>query len=233
MTIASPPPNLLLHAERRVVLEGVSWSLYEKMLAELGDRRGVRLTYDRGRLEIMSPSRLHENVKKIAARLLEAYSDAVEVRVEGCGSWTLNREDLEKGLEPDECYYVQSVPLIAGKGELDLAVDPPPDLAIEVDISPPDVAKQPIYAALGVPEVWRYDGRRMAVMLRTATGTYAESDRSLALPDLPMDEFNRFIEVGLAKGQYDAVRAMRRWLRSRPESSRQPRRRGRSQGRTR
>src|SRR5437762_13654727 len=152
MTVAASPPVAGFPHEGRIVLHDVRWGFYEQMVREIGNTNGVRLTYDAGRLEIMSPSGLHERVKKIAGRLIEAFGTESGIPVEGYGSWTLKREDLQKGLEPDECYYVQSLPAISGKQELDLSVDPPPDLAIEVDISPHDVAREPIYAALGVPE---------------------------------------------------------------------------------
>jgi Uma2 family endonuclease len=215
MTVAASPPLAGFPHEKRVVLHDVRWDFYEQILREIGDTNGVRLTYDAGRLEIISPSGLHERVKTVAGRLIEAFGTECGIPVEGYGSWTLKREDLQKGLEPDECYYVQSLPAVVGKPELDLSVDPPPDLAIEVDISPHDVAREPIYAALGVPEIWRYDGRQMVVLRRTPDSTYLEVDRSLALPTLPMDEFNRFLRMGLKSGQHEAVEALRSWLRTR------------------
>jgi Uma2 family endonuclease len=152
-------------------------------------------------------------VKKIIARLIEAYSDANDLDVEGFGSTTFSREELLRGLEPGECYYVAHAADVAVKNKLDLAVDPPPDLAVEVDISPPDLAKRPIYAALGVPEVWRYDGRRVIPMHRQADG-YAEAEKSLSFPRFPMDRLNEFLSIGLATSQSAAVRAMRNWLQS-------------------
>lgn len=216
MTVAVGESVRVRDGEARVVLEPVSWSLYRQILNELGDNRGTRLAYDNGRLEIRSPSRLHGDVKKIAARLIEAYGDATGIDVQGYGSWTMDQEEAQKGIEPDECYYVQSFPAIAYKRELDLSVDPPPDLAIEVDISRSTLPKQPIYHALGVPEIWRYDGKRFAILLRTSGGGYAESRHSLCFPDLPMDEFNRFVQIGLESRQPAAVRALHDWMKARP-----------------
>jgi len=211
MTLAAPP---IQNVQRRVVLNGVSWALYQSLLAEVGDRP-IRLTFDQGRLEIMSPSPLHEHVEKIVARLIEAYADAMQIEVEGLGSTTFDREDLQKGLEPDECYYIANAPAVIGKQKLDLTVDPPPDLAVEVDISPPDIARQPIYAALGVPEVWRYDGRRVTPLRRNDDGDYIAIDASPSFPDGPVDELNRLLSIGLSRGQTAAVRALREWLNSR------------------
>lgn len=215
MTVAVEPRTVTMNAETRVVLEPVSWSLYQQILTELGDSRGTRLAYDNGRLEIMSPSDSHEHVKTIVARLIEAYADAAGVDIEGLGSWTLNREDQNKGIEPDECYYVQSFPAIAQKKRLDLAVDPPPDLAIEVEITSSSLPKQPIYAALGVGEIWRFDGKRYRIFRRTAEGAYVESHQSGCFPDLPIDEVNRFVRIGLESRQPAAVRALREWMKGR------------------
>jgi Uma2 family endonuclease len=211
MTLAAPSPQ---NVQRRVVLNDVSWSLYQSLLAEVGDRP-IRLTFDQGRLEIMAPSFFHERVKTIIGQLIEAYAEGMAIHVEGCGSTTFDREDLQKGLEPDECYYIANAAAVVGKRELDLSIDPPPDLAIEIDISPPDVARQPIYAALGVPEVWRYDGRRITPLRRTDDGDYAPIAASLSFPDWSIDELNRFLSVGLTQGQPAAVRELREWLNSR------------------
>jgi len=208
MTVALPKPE----AERRVVVDGISWGLYQQMLAEIGDGH-TRLTYDQGRLEIMSPGTLHERIKTILGRLVEAYADELDIPLEGFGSTTFDREDLQKGLEPDECYYVANAQRMAGREEFDFAVDPPPDLAIEIDISPPQVGRQPIYAALGVAEIWRYDGRRVTPLHRTPSGTYVEAAQSLAFPHLSMEELNRIVGVGLERGQSEAVRELRQYVR--------------------
>jgi len=219
MTLAASPPPIApqplapSRGETRIVLAPVSWSLYQQILRELGDRRSKRLTYDSGRLEIMSPSDLHEDVKTVAARLLETYALLMRIKVQGYGSMTMDREDLEKGLEPDECYYVQSFDRLPRGRRLDLSTDPPPDLAIEVDISPPSIARQPIYAALSVPEVWLYDGRSFIVLRRTADGRYAEARQSECFPSLPIDEFNRFVRIGLESNQPAALEALMDWLR--------------------
>jgi Uma2 family endonuclease len=198
------------------VLEPISWSLYQQILSELGDACGKRLAYDSGRLEIMSPSDSHEDVKKLIARVIEAYADAMDIDIQGVGSWTMKRDAVQKGVEPDECYYVQSFPKIADRKKLDLTIDPPPDLAVEVEIAWSSLPKQPIYAALGVPEIWRFDGKQVAILLRGADGGYAESQRGHCFPDLPLEEVNRFVQIGLTSRQPAAVRALREWLKQRP-----------------
>src|SRR6185437_2114826 len=204
------------NARKRVLIRDVSWDLYQHMLREIGDGH-VRLTYDEGRLEIMSPSGLHENVKKVLGRLAEACGEEIGVAVEGFGSVTLDREDLHKGLEPDECYYIANAAKVIGRDKLDMTVDPPPDLAIEVDISPPSVLRQPVYAALGVPEIWRFDGRIVTALIRvddTGGPGYVPAEKSLAFPNLSMAEVNRLLQIGLKFGQTAAVKALREWLRS-------------------
>jgi Uma2 family endonuclease len=211
--VAKPP------VERRVVLEGISWGLYQQLLTEVEEGH-LRFTYDEGRLEIMSPLPVHERVKTILGRLIEAFSDETGILLEGFGSTTFSRKDLLKGLEPDECYYVQNAAKVIGKETFDWTIDPPPDLAIEVDISRPEVARQPIYAALGVPEIWRYDGRAVVPLHRVAPerpsqgARYVAAEHSLAFPRLPMEELNRLLQIGLREGQTAAVKAMRTWCRS-------------------
>lgn len=204
-------PMVAQPTARGVVLEGISWGAYQTLLAEVGDGH-TRLTYDSGRLEIMSPLPIHEQVKKIIARLIEAYADGVGLPVEGLGSTTFQREDLEKGLEPDECYYIQHALETIGKERFDLTIDPPPDLVIEIDIHPPDIARQPIYAALGVPEVWRYDGREVVSLHRSEAGRYKPAEASRAFPNFPMKWVNELLEIGIKQGQSAAVAELRRRL---------------------
>ena len=212
MTVTVQERAVTLNAESRVVLEPVSWALYEQLLAELGDNRGTRLAYDDGRLEIMSPSDSHADVKKIMARVIEAYADAMDIDIQGYGSWTMNRKAKKKGIEPDECYYVQSFPAIANRKRLDVKRDPPPDLAIEVDISRSSLPKQPIYATIGVPEIWHFDGKRFTILRRDEAGSYVQSRQSACFPGLPIDEVNRFVRIGLRSHQPAALRALREWM---------------------
>lgn len=205
--------------ERRLALAGVSWATYARLCDEVV-HGPTKITYDQGRMEIVVVSNRHEWVKTILGRVVEAYADAVGVGAEGFGGMTLRREDLERGLEPDECYYVAHAAATVGWGAedhpLDLTVDPPPDLAIEVDISPPDVAKPPIYAALGVPEIWRYDGHAVAFLVRTPDGRYVVADRSLAFPNLPLAWVNDCLAIGLTQSQSAAAAEVRRRAGGRP-----------------
>jgi len=133
-------------------LEGVSWELYEHLLKVVGDR-ALRLTYDSGELEIMSPLAEDETAKKIIGRLIETLTEEWDIPLGALGSTTFRRKRRRKGLEPDECFYIVNLRAIAGKKRLSLPKDPPPDLAVEVDVTSRSIPRLPIYAALEVPEV--------------------------------------------------------------------------------
>ena len=140
-------------AEQRVLLRNVSWETYERLLAEREESRVPRFAYDRGMLEIMSPSTELEHPSHIIALLVEVFAEEMNVNVYGVGSTTFRREDLDRGFEPDACFYVQNEEHVRGKPRIGLNVDPPPDLVIEVDITSPPLNKLPIDAQIDVPEI--------------------------------------------------------------------------------
>jgi Uma2 family endonuclease len=162
---------------------------------------------------IMSPLPIHDKVKKMAARLIELATLEREIPISSFGSTTWKRYDLEKGLEPDECYYIQSEPQVRGRTDIDLKRDPPPDLAVEVDITHNPLDRPGIYAALGVREVWRYDGERFTFVRRTASGTYAPIPTSEALPFITPAVIDRFVTQMIAD-ENGGLRAFRDWLNS-------------------
>jgi Uma2 family endonuclease len=172
----TPTPEAPAAKTQRVTLNGVSWQTYTQLLAELGDQRASRLAYDQGVLEITMPSDRHETHKKLLERMVETLTEEREQPAKSFGSTTLNREDLERGAEPDSCYYIQNVSQIEGR-QVDLTTDPPPDLVIEVDISSPSSRWIDIYRQLGVPEIWRYSNGRVQFH-QLAGGAYVpqESD---------------------------------------------------------
>jgi Uma2 family endonuclease len=200
------------------LLEGVSWKYYDQTLREL-ERAGrrLRVTYDDGRMEFMTLGDLHERAKSTIRRLIELYALERDIDILAMGSITCRRKSLKKGLEPDEAYYVNAPHPPVSEGELDLNQYQPPDLAVEVDISRSSIKRQPIYAALGVAEVWRYDGRALRVLRRDKKGKYVVSERSLAFRDLPMDVLNRHLKMSLGEGQAEAIKAFRDWVRANPE----------------
>ncbi len=195
-------------AEQRVLLRNISWETYERLLDERGDSRVPRLAYDRGDLEIMSPSSEHESAAYFVAVL------AVEMRVNayGVGSTTYRRSDFGRGFEPDASFYIGNEERIRGKPRIDLTVDPPPDLVAEVDITSPSLDKFPIYARLGVPEVWRYDGARATIFLLEEE-EYVEARESAVLPSLTGDVLGNFVEESTSLGSTDWLRRVREWTR--------------------
>ena len=199
--------------EQPVLLENVSWELYEEFLEELDrSKRHLRVTYDEGRLEIMTLGNRHEQNKTLLGRLVETYGLELDLEVTGAGSVTLKKPKI-KGLEADECYYVQTPPPDIMVMALDLKKYPPPDLAIEVDISRSSIPRQPVYAFIAVPEVWRFNGERVIVLHRTPDGVYHEAAMSLAFPKLSSADINRFLAMSGTMSQSSVIRAFRDWLR--------------------
>ena len=200
-----------LQPEQRFVLHGVSWQTYDALLGDL-EASAVRLTYDRGTLELMSPSQDHERFKTLIGRIIEMFTEEFDIPMQSGGSTTWCREDLDRGLEADECYYIQHEPRICDRDVIDLAVDPPPDLAVEVEISRSLLDKFAVYAALRVPEIWRYDGDSVRVFLLQSDGDYAESNHSLNLPQLARRQVAHFLALRAEKRETEWARVFRRWV---------------------
>ena len=213
VTITSPPvEQQVTPAENRVVLKGVSWSTFKALLADVGDDRAWRIAYDRGVLEIRMPLLEHEVPKGLIESFIEATADELEIEVMKAGSLTLERDDLTRAVEPDSCFYIQNEARVRGNRDINLPEDLPPDLAIESDYTNSSVNKDGLYAALGVPELWRYRRQSLQVY-HLIEGKYEMSDRSLAFPCLPVAEIPGFIEQSRTIGQRAAVRLFRQRIR--------------------
>ncbi len=195
-----------------VILHGISWETYERLLAEHEESSSTHFTYDRGGLEIMVLSAKHEAAKHALALLVEILAEELNIDVYGLGSTTFRRADLERGFEPDACFYIQQEALVRGKDEIDLTADPPPDLVIEIDITSPSLNKFPVFAALGIPEVWRYDGSRVSVF-RLEGGEYIEQTESVALPQVTSEVLTEFIEQDKHLKRTAWLRRVREWAR--------------------
>ncbi len=185
----------VLEKNQTVVLHNISWNSYKQMTDALHNETSAHFTFDRGRLEIMVLSLKHENLKKILAMLFERLAEILEIEIFAAGSTTFQREDLARGFEPDECYYVQNAALMRGKDSVDLSFDPPPDLTIEIDIKNSSLNRMSIFAEVGIPEVWRYDGEKLIIYL-LKRGDYGESSQSSALPKVKSSELNKLIQTG-------------------------------------
>jgi Uma2 family endonuclease len=163
-------------------MRDVSWETYEHLLKDLENKSSPRLAFDQGVLEIMSPHLEHESTNRALAALIEITLEELECEFENGGSTTFKRETAMRGFEPDSCFYIQNVERIRGKTKIDLEVDPPPDLIIEIDITSDSLDKFELYKALGVPEVWRYkNSLEMWILDR---GHYARRHSSRAIPIL-------------------------------------------------
>jgi Uma2 family endonuclease len=197
----------------RFVLDGVDYQAYKRAADALGERP-FRATFDGRRVEFMTTSTRHEGWKSFIGRMLEALSEELEMDIACFGSMTMRRDDMERGLEPDECYYIQSESLVGHRLDLDLEHDPPPDLAVEVEVSRSLLDRIGIYAKLGIPEVWRFDGEHFQVLLLDEAGGYEPARSSLSFPMLPLNEFARFLLMRERTGDSRTVRAFRAWVRA-------------------
>jgi Uma2 family endonuclease len=199
-------------AEHLVVLEDVSWETYERLLAENNPGRGKRFTYDTGTLQIMVLSFRHESPNRQLAAIVELVAMEWELDIKLTGSVTVKRPDLYKGFEPDSSFYIRNAGAIRGKAELDFAIDPAPDLVIEVDITTDSMNKFPIFAAVGVPEVWRFDGDRVAIHLARGSG-YVEAAISEMLAPLSSELLTSFLRTSFEEDRPQWIRQLRKWAR--------------------
>lgn len=190
MTITTYPP-----AEQRVLLTGVTWERYLAILGE--DEHDGRMAYDQGHLEIMTVGPEHESLKKLISRLLEHDCFARRIKIHPLGNFTMNLEDLQKGIEADDCYYIQSLDKIDDFHSLAFPGDPPPDLVVEVDITNPSFNKLGIYAALGVNEVWQFNQDHLTILFRRDESGYIPGTASRCLPEFPLHALNTAIEAYL------------------------------------
>jgi Uma2 family endonuclease len=200
-----------------ILLKNISWKTYESLVNELAQQGGIRLTYDRGNLEIMTPSAPHEGSKKILGRFVESVSEELNVEIRSLGSLTCRREDLARGLEPDQCYYIQNEDVVWDKEQIDLNQDPPPDLVVEIDVTSSSIDRLSLYASLGVPEVWRYDGNRL-IIYQLEAQEYVERTISPTFPFLSQVEMLRFLELRRTTKENALIRLFREWVRSQIQS---------------
>ena len=209
--------TLIQNQTSGILLKNISWKTYESLLHELAQQGGIRLTYDRGNLEIMSPSAPHEGSKKILGRFVESVTEELNIEIRSLGSLTCRREDLERGLEPDQCYYIENEASVRNLQQINLNQDPPPDLVIEIDITSSSINRMELYAALGVSEVWRYDGSCLK-FYQLEGKEYAERNVSPKFPFLSAAEILRFLEMQNTAGETSMIRAFREWVRSQIQS---------------
>ena len=197
-----------------LVIRQVSWDDYERLLADMLERPGLRISYDCGNLEIMSPLPEHEEYGRFIDALVRILAEELDQNVQSYGSATWKRQKLAKGAEPDCCYYVKNADRVIGKRKFDLESDPPPDIVVEIDVTNESLSKFSIYAALSVPEIWRYDGNKNQFYEFTSAG-YREIPASRFFPQLTPAMLTAALEQSKSAGQTAALRAFRQRLQGR------------------
>ena len=200
-------------AENRVILNSVSWDTFNQLLQELGDKRSQRLAYSQGTMEIMTPLGKHEHSNRFIERLIYVIIDELELEVKSLGSLTLKADNLQKGVEPDSCFYIQNELRVRNKQNIEIGIDPVPDLVLEIDVTSSSLDKLSIYGALEVPEIWRYNGYTLtALVWDEHNQVYQVSDYSRAFPWLKVSELSGFMQQCLRDGETQTLKDFRRWL---------------------
>ncbi|HET6883056.1 MAG TPA: Uma2 family endonuclease [Pirellulales bacterium] len=204
--------QVVLGGEDRIVLSGISWEMYEQ-LRDNEDNWHIRMAYDEGRLELMSPSPSHEAITKWIAQMIEAFTEELRIPRRSLRSATWKRRELGKGCEADECYYILNHHRVRSRLDIDLSVDPPPDLVVETEVSRSAVRRMRIYSALGVPEIWRWCKKGLTAYSLAADGKYVEREFSLNLPMLRVKDIEPFLNFQLAADETAWILNFRAWIR--------------------
>ena len=197
----------------RLVLHNVSWRLYESLLRQLGDRH-LFLTYYQGTLEMMSPSFPHDRYSRLIFMLIHALARHQQLPIVSAGSTTLRRKSVKVGIEADEAFYMKNAQTVLGLDEIDLAIHPPPDLAVEIEISRRLGKRKSVYQKLGIPEVWSFDGNDLVVRVLRSTGRYRRVVNSPTFPDISLIEIARFARDGLREDDTTWLSRLEEYLRS-------------------
>jgi Uma2 family endonuclease len=202
-----------LPADERRIFNGVTWAEYQELLDELGEQRNVLVSFSKGALEIMSLSRRHERYKESISMLMYVLSEELNINIEPNGSTTLQLESIQVAVEPDTSFFIGNASLMAGKETLDLLVDPPPDLVVEIDVSRPRYSKKEIYVRISVPELWQYDGQTFKIFA-LGSGQYVETDHSLIFPFIRADGLAALLEQNKTENNLSRLRNFREWVRA-------------------
>lgn len=205
--------NLALDEQVSVILSNVAWETYQITVNEFAGKQNPHFYYDKGNLLIMSNSSEHEEIKDTIVYLIYIFTEEFRVNARSLGSSTYQREDIEKGFEPDSCFYFENEPKIRGVKRLDMSVHPAPDLIVEVDITSLSTGRQSIFAAFGVPEIWRFDGEKMQI-LRLENDKYVEIPNSLALPKVTPEILTEFIKKSEILSRLEWINEVRSWAKN-------------------
>ena len=205
-------------AEQYIQLHPASWETFNQLLEDLGDNGNKRLTYYQKTLQIMSPLGRHENNNRFIESLISVIADELNLNLKKFGSLTLKSQPLQQGVEPDSCYYIANEYQVRSKPNIDLAIDPPPDLVLEVDMTSGSLNKLPIHANFRVPEFWQYDGEKLTVfILEEAGNTYQEVNQSKIFPFLDVKQIPQLIQQSLEIGETATLKQFRQWVKNHAE----------------
>lgn len=196
---------------RCLLLRDVNWSEFEAILEELGNHRNTRIAYDDGLLEIMAPLPEHEYFKEVIGDAIKDIAEELNTEYESYGSATWRYRAKEAGIEADNCFYFQNEAAIRGRVDLNLEQDPPPDLALEIDVTSKSLSRFPIYVRLGVPEIWCYDKGKLSIYL-LQQDEYVQAEQSQVFPSLKVQELPQLIEQNRERGRLALRRAVREWV---------------------
>lgn len=196
---------------QRILLKDVSWQQFEGILEELGEKRAARIAYDKGILEILSPLPEHEINKVFLTNFVEIILEELDIEFLPLGSTTFKKKLMSQGIEPDNCFYIQNEAAIRGKDRLDLTIDPPPDLALEIDVT--SRTHPNIYEALGVPELWCFEKGKLKINI-LQDGKYIESSSGI-FPSLPLQEvIPEYLQKCKIEGRNKTMKAFRNLVRN-------------------
>jgi Uma2 family endonuclease len=202
--------QIIVPPGQRLLLTNINWSMFENLLEELGESRATRLSYNDGMVEIMAPLAVHEDDKSIIGNFVEIILEEFDIEFRALGSTTFKNQNMAKAVEPDECFYIEHEATIRGKARIDLTIDPPPDLAIEIDITSRTLFDN--YEKLGVPELWQYDGQTLQIHL-WQNGQYIASKNSAIFPNIPIiDEIPRYMNESKIIGRNATMKKFRAFL---------------------
>ena len=216
-TETPPPKPRLAKPGRRVLIPNVAWEMYDQLLKVFEDKPNLRLTYDRGELEIMVPSYEHDGDADFLARMVQVLTEELGLPIRCGGSTTLRKQVKKRGLEPDRCLWIANAAKLAGVRQLDLAVHPPPDLAVEVDVTKSSLDRFKIYAKLGVGELWHLDGDDLSFHVLGARKRYVKVRTTPTFGGItPTDLMQFVINARAVPDENAAVRTFRAWVKQRP-----------------
>ncbi|MBE9180348.1 Uma2 family endonuclease [Oculatella sp. LEGE 06141] len=212
MGVQIPLQSIQVPPGKHVLFQKVSWEDFEAILQELGDRRSTRVAYCNGTFEIMTPLPEHEYFKETIGDAIKDMAETLELDYESYGSTTWRQRAKQAGLESDNCFYFQNEAIVRGRLDINLAIDPPPDLALEIDVTSKSLERLPIYALLGIPELWCYDAGTLTIY-QFQDGQYVEVRQSMVFPQLNIQALPQLIEANRAAGRLALRRSVRAWVR--------------------